>query len=384
MVRNTNNRGFSLKDELFNKTKIAQLGARFESVYAGFSNAQFVKTVMKQLPSLALKQRIVCIADALAAQLPVDFEAACAVVIKALPEPLDPSKTDDDFGDFIYAPLGHYVATRGVSKEQLTCSLSTLREITMRFSMEDAIRPFLNEFPKETLHIMQYWALDEHYHVRRLVSEGTRPLLPWSSRIGVGQKDTLPLLDMLHADKTRYVTRSVANHLNDISKSDPALVIETLGRWRREGKQQSDELAWITRHALRTLVKQGNSDAFALLGYRPKPAITVTELSLADNEVVVGEALSFSFTIEASQNESLMVDYVVTFVKAGGKTAEKVYKIKKMTLAKGEKIDLSKHHRFVEGATTLTFYEGVHAVALQINGVRYQPVQFNLKERRVV
>jgi hypothetical protein len=45
----------------------------------------------------------------------------------------------------------------------------------------------------------------------------------------------LPLLDALHADPTRFVTRSVANHLNDIAKIAPERVLAPLADWKARG-----------------------------------------------------------------------------------------------------------------------------------------------------
>ena len=42
---------------------------------------------------------------------------------------------------------------------------------------------------------------------------------------------TLPILTALHNDPSEYVRRSVANHLNDLSRVDRALVICTARRW---------------------------------------------------------------------------------------------------------------------------------------------------------
>jgi 3-methyladenine DNA glycosylase AlkC len=47
-------------------------------------------------------------------------------------------------------------------------------------------------------------------------------------------KKTIQILDNLYYDKTRFVTRSLANHLNDISKKDPKLVLDTVKRWENE------------------------------------------------------------------------------------------------------------------------------------------------------
>jgi 3-methyladenine DNA glycosylase AlkC len=65
----------------------------------------------------------------------------------------------------------------------------------------------------------------------------------------------IPLLDRLFADPTRYVTRSVANHVNDIFKKDPRLPLDTLERWRGSGYQRPPEMGYVIRHAARTLVR---------------------------------------------------------------------------------------------------------------------------------
>ena len=108
--------------------------------------------------------------------------------------------------------------------------------------MESSIRAFLNKHPVETMQRVRSWATHESYHVRRVASEGTRPRLPWGHNVGLTTDDTLPILDMLYADKTRFVTRSVANQLNDITKKHPDAVIERLDQWQAAGKQSQKEL----------------------------------------------------------------------------------------------------------------------------------------------
>ncbi len=380
MARNTNGKGCSLKDVLFNEQKVLYLADLFVKVYPDFDKHIFHKDVMGTLLSLELKQRIAHIAQCLEKQLPNDFEKACVCIVKALPAKLDPKKTDNDFGDFIFAPLGEYVVRNGLSRRYVHTSLATLREITMRFSMEDAIRSFLNEFEKETMEVMEQWVHDDNYHVRRLVSEGTRPLLPWSKRVTLPLTAPLPFLDILHADKTRYVTRSVANHINDIAKIEPDLVIQTLTQWKKEGKQDAKELDWIIRHSLRTLLKKGNKDALRMLGYKIQPKITLERFSLSESstKIAPGETLSFSFDIIAKQNEKLMIDYVIDFVKANGKTKPKVFKLQKLVLQKGELVTLQKHHLFQKDATTYTYYQGVHTLSIQINGNKLYSTSFTL------
>jgi hypothetical protein len=177
------------------------------------------------------------------------------------------------------------------------------------------------------------------------------------------------------------VTRSVANHLNDIAKKNGALVVTTLTRWKKEGKQDSKELAWMTKHALRTLVKKGDKAALALLGFKHEVSAKVKRFSRSSHskKIMRGEILSFSFDVHAQTDEELMIDYVIDFVKKGGHTKPKVFKIKKLSIKKGEVVHVSKKHRLVADATTFTLNAGVHTLTLQINGQKFDSVDFVLE-----
>lgn len=384
MSRNTNGRGFSLKDHLFNRAKVRYLAELFVGADATFDAKAFEERVMSKLPELELKARIEWIGECLAERLPTDFERAAVVLHRSLPPPLDPTKTDDDFGDFIFAPLGAYVVKYGRTRAHVKTSLSLLEAITQRFSMEDAIRYFITDFEKETLVALRRWTKHAHYHVRRLVSEGTRPLLPWSGRIALASEKVIPFLDILYADPTRYVTRSVANHVNDIAKRDPALALATLARWQKEGKQEAKEMDWMMRHSLRTLVKEGNSEALALLGYESAPQVRVARffVSPGSQKIVPGEYLVFSFTLKTSADERLMIDYVIDFQKSGGKRGQKVFKLKQLNVKAGETYEIKKRHLFPKDATTVRLYPGPHSVTLQINGARFARADFHLTETR--
>lgn len=375
MTDNRATKGFSLKDQLFNQHKLHYLAGLFRSVDAGFNASGFVSKVMETMLTLELKARLALIAEVLEDYLPTAFPDAAKTLLAALPPPLDPDLSDNDFGDFILAPLGAYVANNGMDHPRL--SLPLLREMTMRFSVEFDIRHFLNTHPERTMAVLADWATDENYHVRRLVSEGTRPVLPWGVKVGLHHTQPLPFLDILHADPTRYVTRSVANHLNDISKKNPALVVDTLARWAAEGRQKSGEMAWITNHALRTLIKRGNPDALALLGYRQNPDITVTGVEFPDS-VKIGDVAPLEARITAVQDAQLMIDYVIEFVKKNGSTAPKVFKLKKLSLKAGQTVQITKAHRFLKDATTFTHYPGQHRLYMQINGQRFGETEFAL------
>ncbi|MCA9139255.1 MAG: hypothetical protein KDB00_20920 [Planctomycetales bacterium] len=369
---------FSLKDQLFNRDRVEYLAGRFSATNGDFDAAGFVNGTMRRLNQLELKARIVHIAEQLERHLSPDFPTAAKQITKSLPPPLDPRKTDDDFGDFIFAPLGEFVVRNGLRKKHLKLSLRTLKMLTQRFSMEDAIRAFINQHTEPTIVELTKWAGDKNYHIRRLVSEGTRPMLPWSKRIAIDVTTPLPLLETLHADPTRYVTRSVANHLNDISKSHPDLVVETLTRWKSLDVQDERELRWISKHALRTLVKKGNVNALRFLGYRPNPQIQVSNFSLTAARITPGESIELSFNLTAQRDESLMVDYVIDFVKSNGTHAPKVHKLKQMDIGKGQQVKIRKSHRLHANATTYKLYPGTHHVTLQINGKPFGKQSFEL------
>lgn len=359
---------FSLKDELFNPTKVKKLSTEIKAVHPAFNKIAFDKAVLTAFPEQELMERIRGIRDQLRAFLPKEYKQALDIILKALPPELDPKKTDNDFGDFIYSPYTYFVATYGCTEKNVHVSLRALQEMTKRFSAEGALRDFLNAFPKETLAIVEQWSKDNNYHVRRLASEGTRPFLPWAKKITIAHKKLAPILDRLHTDSTRYVTRSVANHLNDIAKVEPKLVITLLKKWQKAKKQQQKELDFITHHALRTLIKQGNSEALVLIGYS-STAIEVKSFKIKTPEVRVGESLEFSFKLisESEKSQDVLIDYIVHFKKANGTLAPKTHKIGKRKLEAKETLLIEKTHP-MRLMSTRTLYSGEHHIELQING----------------
>lgn len=357
--------GFSLKDQLFNRDKTRYLAGLFAAADPSFDAEAFEQQVMAELPALELKQRIALIASTLAQHLPEPLPEAAPILLRALPPPLDPAKTDDDFGDSIFAPLGEFVVLRGLEQHP-DLSLDLLEEITQRFSMEWAIRPYLNCWQDKVLARMQQWAESPNYHVRRLVSEGTRPRLPWGEAVGLTLADPLPLLDQLHGDGTRYVTRSIANHLNDITKKEPDLVMDQLETWHAVGAQNPKELDWMTAHALRGLVKAGHPRAMKMLGYDPGLEVQV-DLALKSPDVRIGEALEFTCALNAPAGSPVLVDYIVHFQRPSGKSSSKVYKIKQAKMPK-KMLQIDKRHKLKGDATTFKLVPGAHRIELMVNG----------------
>ena len=354
-----------LKEQLFNLTKLRYLAGLFAAADPAFAAQDFETAVMSRLPALELKARIHWIAEQTAQHVPGSLADVAPLIQRALPPPLDPALCDDDFGDFIFAPLGEWVTALTRDDSDLPLALDLLQELTQRFSMEYAIRPLLKRWPDAVLAEMAEWARHDSYHVRRLASEGSRPRLPWGMGVDLPLRATLPILNQLHADPARFVTRSVANHLNDIAKKEPEIVIDCLTDWQGRAVQAQKELNWMTSHALRGLVKAGDPRALRLLGYDPDLALSA-RLTLPQT-VRIGGTLDLGCHLTGRSGARVLVDYAVTFQRAGGKSATRVFKWKTAALG-GEGLTLKKAHPLRAQASTFTLLPGAHVVTLLVNG----------------
>lgn len=369
---------FLLKDHLVNREKIAYLANLIKNVDQSFPSKNFQLEILAQIPKLELKARLHLIADKIATYLPSDFKKSVTIILQSLPPVLDENNSDDDFGEFILIPFAEYIAKHGCHTRYLKISLPALKEITKRISVEFAIRPFLDKYPTETLDYFDKWVHDHNYHVRRLVCEGSRPSLPWAPKISLNYKIPLKYLDILFSDSTRYVTRSVANHLNDISKIDPDMVLATLKKWKKSNLQSKTEMNFIIKHALRTLIKKGNQSALQILGFETSPDIKVSRINVDKTQATLGEKVEFSFTIKSNQSLSLLLDYVIESPTKSGSSRQKVYKIKSVKIGAGEIVKINKIHHFKNDTTTFSLYPGTYRFILQINGRQYSTKELEL------
>ena len=354
-----------LKDQLFNADTLRLLSDPLAQQMPGFDRARFTRQVLSGFPERELMARVHWVREQLYKALPSDYREAVTLILHALPEPCDPRLSDDDFGHFIYAVYGDFVANYGCNAHDLDFSLQALKAITTRFSAEFAVRPFL----------LRAWAQDTHYHVRRWVSEGTRPRLPWGKAVHLSWEQCFPLLDALHTDPTRFVQRSVANHLNDWSKTHPDQVLHCLQNWKKH--PQTSALDYIIRHSLRTLVKQGDFRALQLLGFDTH-AYEIQGFSFSER-VALGDALSFSFQLisQADTPQRFAVDYILFYRNKKGALTPKVYKIKQCTLAPGASLMIHKK-QLLKPRSTRKLYPGDHGLALQINGRQTDVFTFEL------
>ena len=356
-----------LKDKLFNSNKIEQLANEIHAVYNDFQKERFIKEVIVILPTLELKQRISHITKCLYKFFPQDYPQAIEIILKALPPILDPHKEDNDFWDFIYAPYAEFVANYGCTDNFLKLSFYALQEITMRFSAEFAIREFYCQFPKETFKQMKLRALNKNYHIRRLASEWSRPYLPRWKKIPLLPYQWLELLELLRKDKTSYVLRSVANHCNDISKKYPQLILDTISRWGKINYHTKKTMSYLTHHALRTLIKQWNTNALQYIGYF-EPRIKNHKLTIHTPKVSLWSPLVFSFEGQSEIDQMIYFTYNIQYKGTSSKNRSKIFILWKNSYKKNEKITLTKKH-IIKPMTTRHVYLWEHYISILSHGI---------------
>ncbi len=335
-------------------------------VHPSFPARAFLGEALDGYDALELMPRGRQIARALAAHLPREFAEAARILVASLGPPLEASG-GNGMSPFLYMPHAFFVAERGL--EHFEASMAAQHAITQRFTAEFSIRAFLERHPDRTLARLAQWSRDPSAHVRRLVSEGTRPRLPWAPRLRELQRDPRPvlaLLELLKDDPELYVRRSVANNLNDIGKDHPGLVIEVAARWLADA---GSERRWIVAHALRSAIKRGDTAAFEVLGFRPDARIEVVAGILAPRRPMVGGAVGVSFEVvnASSRRQRAVVDFRIGYVKANGRAAFKVFKMRTLELGPRECLRLAKRVSLAD-MTTRRHYPGSHEVQALVNG----------------
>lgn len=353
--------------EWFDEARHRAIARELAGISAKFKEDIFLRTVLEGLEARSLMQRVHQCAVAVDAALPGSFQQKVAVLRKLAPR----------LGHaFVSIFLCDFVATFG--RDEFDFSMEALSFFTTFGSAEFAVRPFIAADQERALKIMRQWAAHADEHVRRLASEGSRPRLPWGMRLTSLVRDpapTLPILETLKEDEALYVRKSVANHLNDITKDHPDFVLDLLEGW----DLKRPHLRWIAKHACRTLIKRGHPRALHLFGFG-KAADVTASLNMTPSRLALGERLTLAATIisTAGQPQRLVIDYVIHYVKAGGSLFEKVFKWTEVDLAPHATLKLAKS-QVIRDFTTRRHHPGAHRVDLQINGQRVALSQFVLK-----
>ncbi len=346
-----------------------------------FDRKGFTERATREIESLELKQRSHQIYIALCEFLPSDFLVACKVIKQALHPCVDgaPMRAETDeqgIQGWLIMPLAEFVGLDGA--EHLPEAMALMRELTMRFTAEFGIRHLLKVDPTTCLSLIETWISDENEHVRRLASEGTRPRLPWGLRLQAFVKEpqlTLPLLEKLRDDPSEYVRRSVANHLNDIAKDHPQLILNLAHDWHMDAPEIRQKML---RHALRNLLKEGRQQALSLYDMS-SPQVRNVFMELPQTIIAVGESLTIRFQVESAsaREQRLRFDIVIHYRKGNGTLSPKVFRWKDINLP-AHQVHVAEKKISFRPITTRRYYGGLHKVEIKINGAKHAELDFDL------
>jgi 3-methyladenine DNA glycosylase AlkC len=227
--------------EYFGLKLAERLSTDIVTVRPAFDREAFLADIAPKIGPLELKARVALLAEGLRAHLPRNYPGALKVLLKIL-GPENPGVSGAfNFGSR-FMPVALFVERYGLDDYDL--SMEALAEITKRHTSEYAVRPYIAADPKRALKYLRGWAKDPNPHLRRLVSEGPRPRLPWASKLTTfldGPEPIMALLEKLRTDSSPYVRKSVANHLKDYYRLIPARIDALVGAWPDRG----EDAAWV-------------------------------------------------------------------------------------------------------------------------------------------
>ncbi len=364
-----------LKDS-FGPDVPARIADMIVSSYSSFDRASFVTKALDGYEALELTPRARHIASVLAEFLPEDRERGLSILVDSLgPEIGDSELTGME--TFIYMPHVFFIADHGI--DHFEAAMRAQYEVTKRFTAEFSVREYLDRYPQQTLDRLMEWTRDPNVHVRRLVSKGTRPRLPWARRLRRFQEDPSPVLDLLEElkdDPEEYVRRSVANNLNDISKDHPERIVEVAQRWWVGASVHRKRLV---RHALRSMVKRGHTGALAVLGYAPDSPVSIRSVVCSPETVEIGGKVRIEVEVENPSEEEAhaLVDLRIHFVKANGSTSPKVFKGRELALEPGGTATVRKTLSLAQHSTR-KHYPGSHLIEIMLNGSTHPGRRFEV------
>ena len=362
-------KGEPLKNML-NCESLRESALVIQSVYTAFEVDEFVDSIIDETwDNLELKARGRQVTLNLGKYLPSDYRSALAILEKVA--------AGYSNGLFVLGfSFPDFVEVYGQDESNWSISINALEIFTTLWSSEMAVRPFILKYEERMMEQMLAWSEHENEHIRRLASEGCRPALPWAIALPKFKKDPapiLPILMQLKTDTSEYVRKSVANNLNDISKTRPDIVIKTAAEWYGENKHTN----WIVKHGCRTLLKKGNIDILTLFDLNDNTNIAVEDFTLSTNSISIGNKLAFSFTISTKKTTKARLEYGIDYVKSNGKRNRKIFKISEVSLKENESKLYTKSHSFAD-LSTRKHYSGSHSIVLIVNGTEQRKLDFEL------
>lgn len=346
--------------EYFNAETAEKLGNQL-----GIDGVEYAAWVAPRVGELEILGRVTVFAEGLKDRLPEGYgEAVRGIVARLGPELLEGE------GYFNHAfhlwPVSRYIELYGLDEPEL--SLDAIEALTRAFTGEWAVRPYLERYPELTMARVDTWARSESHNVRRLASEGIRPRLPWArvhTPFVADPSPIIPVLDLLYDDHSLFVRKSVANNLNDISRTHPELALAAAARWLTS---PSPNAGWVVERGLRTPIKRGEPNALALVGYGDPADLDVCVPDFPDTAVVGDKALlKVRITNTGAAPQEVLAEYRMHFLKKNGERRPTTFRLGKFTLAPGETVTAAKTHTF-RVTSTRTYYPGTQAVSVQVNG----------------
>lgn len=354
--------------DYFDGALVSDLAEALSRVAPPFDAPTFRRQATRCLDELEMLDRVRQISRAMELALPGGTAERMRWLTKALP-PLrvdDVDTAEPISGGFRLWPFGEFIGRTGL--DDFPASFDAMIALTQRFTSEFAVRPFLAKDPDDALDRLE--ALLDHpsHHVRRWISEGTRTRLPWAVKIPClqdHQDRRLAFLAALRRDDSRYVQRSVANHLQDILKDDEPGGLGVVREWASVGLESTD---WIVRHASRNLLKAGHPEIMDLFGYAPG-LVEVRSFSASPETAATGDTVSLQVTVynRSASTAVVRIDLAMEAPTRTGKRSRKIFRWADRTLAPGEASTLTKSYRVVH-RTTRPVYAGTFSFAPILNG----------------
>lgn len=363
-----------LKETLYMPQHFETFANVLQDVLPNFDRKRFFSLIFNSAwEKKELKERMRQTTFVLHSVLGLNFERAADKIVEITKQIIDKKLLE---GSFVQMSLAEYVQLFGL--DYFEKSMQTIEEVTKLASCEFAIRPFIKKYEKKTMQQMLAWSKHQHPNVRRLASEGCRPMLPWAEALPKFKADPspiLPILENLKNDNSKFVQKSVANNLNDISKNQPEIVLSLAKQWI--GKSKNTD--WIVKHACRTLLKAGNKQAIKLFGYSLPENVKIDNFTIKNTTVELGKNLYFSFNLQnlSHKPEKIRVEYALYFLRANGTYSKKVFKINENIYKQSDKILIEKKHSF-KPRTTRKYYIGTQKISIIINGEELQTKEFDL------
>lgn len=362
--------------EIYSESFFHEFSEVADSIIPGFNKERFIELIfVGDRPLKGLKERMKHTSFVLNSFLPDDFNEAALHIEKIVKYLISHGKVESSI-EYMFLP--DYIEKYGINHFEISVKL--FEYITQFTSCEFAVRPFIIKYGDKMMQQMLQWSLHDNHHVRRLASEGSRPILPWAISLPELRKNPnpiLPILENLKADSSEYVRRSVANNLNDIAKDHPNIVISIAKQWKGCGKQTEA----IMKHGCRTLLKHGNSDILKYYQLNGSNNIQVIDFKIITPAIKIGCDLKFSFILKNTEEkaQTARVEFAIYYLRQNGKYSKKVFKISERQVKPNKQLTFVKKKSF-KIITTRKFYVGKQKISIIINGTEKEVKEFELND----